>query len=1210
MKQEQRWRNPERVIALATGLVGLWVPMAAAQLVPDGSLGREASVVVPGQYLGEAIDHIQGGAARGGGLFHSFLEFNVGEGQRVYFDNPAAITTIFSRVTGDRVSTILGRLGVLGDAHLYLINPNGIIFGPNSELDLRGAFWASTAPEIRFGNGLSFSAVDPQPLLTVTGQLGLASWLPPTRGAITVAGQLATPGDLTVMAQDVTLTGGARAGGTLDLRAVGNLVVQDRAAEAVVATAGGDLTLQGGSLIIEALGHPDSGIYAGGDLVLRSPQPVVGDAHYWAGGNFRLEQLDGTLGVLTSPQDPIIRASGDVSFDSYRGASLHILAGGQVTIPGTIEITGPDLGGNAISPTTTPSLATVSLSNGQTLTIDGVTQPTLDIRAGTTAFGPAGVSGDLGGVVGDPTRGGSAGTSGAITVGTILNPGGLVFLTNRYQPNAQPGRDIAVDTISTADFAGGGNVVIDSAESITFRNIDVSGGDIATFDIGGHSGGVRLLATGPITMPLPSFIEAYGLNTSPIILNSDEAIIQEGAPLGTDPFDLSFIDMVNLGSGPGGGVHLKAPAIVLGGNVITTTLGTGSGGPITIQADDTLDTFQSSIITFTFGDGPSGPIRVRANHINLDYSALLTTSDSPSGGGAGNVDIRTSSLTATTGAQMGSFAFARGDAGNVVVQADQIALSGFQPGDLSGGIFSASSIFSSVQAGAVGNSGTLTVTTGTLRLTEAGSIGTTSFGQGNAGDIVVTAQESVVIEGAVYVDFIDASQPSGITSELFAGATGNGGSITVNTPRLQLLNGGTITALSNGDGGAGTVTINATESVTLDGVVSFAEVGAQDRISRMVVAVRDEATGNGGTLTINSPRLILRNGAQLSASTEGAGNAGNIVLNLTEDLQLSGDGTGILANTTAGSTGDGGSILIDPARIVIVDGARISVASEGSGAAGDIVLEGGNLILDRGLVTAETLSSRGGNITLRLDDIILLVNNSRISTTAGTALAGGDGGNLTLTTTYLLATPNGNNDITANAFSGAGGNVLITAAGIFGLTPRSRADLEALLGTSDPALLDPARLPSSDITAISRGNPDLQGQVIIQSPDVDPSQGVVPLADNILDASRLIAQGCASGGTVAQEIGSLVVTGRGGLPPSPTDRLGTHQVLVDWATGDGVVAGSGTEALPPTAPPTPALAEAQSMVRDAEGRVALVALSAPPTLSTLTCAGVPLGETP
>ncbi len=120
-------------------------------------------------------DRIEGGATRGSSLFHSFGSFNIGEGRGAYFANPSGITNIFSRVTGGYPSNILGSLGVLGNANLFLINPKGIVFGPNARLDVRGSFLASTADSIVFNNGGEFSSANPQgsPLLTVNIPVGL-----------------------------------------------------------------------------------------------------------------------------------------------------------------------------------------------------------------------------------------------------------------------------------------------------------------------------------------------------------------------------------------------------------------------------------------------------------------------------------------------------------------------------------------------------------------------------------------------------------------------------------------------------------------------------------------------------------------------------------------------------------------------------------------------------------------------------------------------------------------------------------------------------------------------------------------------------------------------------------------------------------------------------------------------------------------------------
>lgn len=110
---------------------------ANAQIKPDSTLGAESSVATPKVINGLPSDQIDGGARRGANLFHSFQEFNVGSGRAVFFTNPSGIENILTRVTGANPSNILGTLGVLGgNANLFLINPHGIIFGPNARLSV------------------------------------------------------------------------------------------------------------------------------------------------------------------------------------------------------------------------------------------------------------------------------------------------------------------------------------------------------------------------------------------------------------------------------------------------------------------------------------------------------------------------------------------------------------------------------------------------------------------------------------------------------------------------------------------------------------------------------------------------------------------------------------------------------------------------------------------------------------------------------------------------------------------------------------------------------------------------------------------------------------------------------------------------------------------------------------------------------------------
>ena len=170
-----RYNGRWRIICWALGAVMLTDRDAIAQLIPDATLGSENSIANPQVINGLPSDQIDGGAIRGSNLLHSFQEFNVGEGRGVYFANPNGIERIITRVTGGNTSQILGNLGVLGNADLFLLNPNGIIFGSNARLDLNGSFIGSTASSIRFALGIEFSATNPQapPLLNINIPLGL-----------------------------------------------------------------------------------------------------------------------------------------------------------------------------------------------------------------------------------------------------------------------------------------------------------------------------------------------------------------------------------------------------------------------------------------------------------------------------------------------------------------------------------------------------------------------------------------------------------------------------------------------------------------------------------------------------------------------------------------------------------------------------------------------------------------------------------------------------------------------------------------------------------------------------------------------------------------------------------------------------------------------------------------------------------------------------
>lgn len=1157
------------------GLVGcfiltepLMIAAAVAQLNPDRTLGHENSVVTPNVLIrGSRGDRIDGGSRHGVNLFHSFQDLNVAELQRVYFANPAGVENILTRVTGTNPSHILGTLGVEGAANLFLLNPNGILFGQNARLDIAGSFIASTADRLVFGNGLEFSAVNPQaaPLLTMNIRPGLQYGDNP--GSITTIGNLSVGQDLTLAGGNLRLQGSLQAGQNLTLQAMDTVQVRDSVTTPFTATAGGQLLIQGDRHVdLYALNHPVSGLFAGGDVVLRSANSINGDAHYTTGGSFRVEHLDGSLGSWGSSDDPIIRASGDVSFTSYTGGSLHILAGGSVTA-GTITI-------NGTAPAASSLRETVTLSDGTTLAIDGSTQATLDIRAGTTAFSsPIGLTG-LPSPIGLTLAG--TPTSADITVGniSITQTGGLVYLSNRYQPNSalSSPNGIRLSAINAASATGGSTVVIDSRSTITGT------GRVNTSATTGNGGNVTMLAAGNLALTAAvangQAILASGALGGRIILKSDADISITGAG-NRQFFAVNSTSTSNSTTAKGNDVSVTARNLTLrqAGTLLAATSGTAEGGNLNLTADTiSMDNSEADTAVFAGARGNGGRIAVNTRSLTLNNAGILAVT------------------------------LGLGNSGDVSVNADAVALE-----NVAGTASTFSQIGTVAFPGAVGNAGNLALSARSLFARNGSQLVASTAGRGNAGTITLRVSDSAQFDGAIDTRLADgtvSTQAAGVVSTVEPGAIGQGGNILVEVPSLTLTNGAQIRTSTRGIGNAGNVTIEADE-LTLDG-------GERNNAQSTGItsAVLSGARGNGGTITIRADAVSLTNqaaitastatttnssgatangrggdvnlvveslflskGGQIRSNTSGQGDAGNLNVQATEEIKLQDSNSGLFATTNPASTGKGGRITIaNPNQLLLDDQAEISVDSDGSGVGGDIRIEAGSLTLNqKARISAETASNTGGNITLQVPGILLLRRQSQISTTAGTIKAGGDGGNIQINSGFIVASDLENSDITANAFLGRGGRVDITTQGIFGIQFRPRLT------------------PLSDITASSEFG--VAGVVSITTPNLDPTQGLADLPTNPIDASQLVTQSCASGGSLASKQGEFIITGRGGLPSAPGDMLSHAATWQDFRPiAPPVVQRSlphQTQSLHPER-----IVEAQGWIRQPDGQVVLIASTA------------------
>ncbi|MFN6483067.1 MULTISPECIES: filamentous hemagglutinin N-terminal domain-containing protein [unclassified Nostoc] len=458
--------------------------------------------------------------------------------------------------------------------------------------------------------------------------------------------------------------------------------------------------------------------------------------------------------------------------------------------------------------------------------------------------------------------------------------------------------------------------------------------------------------------------------------------------------------------------------------------------------------------------------------------------------------------------------------------------------------------------------------------------------------------------------------------------TGNSGDINITTRELIVKDGAQVLMFNVSSGLAGQLTINASDSVDIiAGIPVSPFPDGSDLVSSGLFSATYGAQ-NAGSITINTGKLRVEGGARISTSSEGilyrfsnqfipaTGNGGNLTVNASESVELigtsaNGSKLSSLFSGTQG-TGDGGNLTLTTGRLTIKDGAAITVSSEARknvnyqggvpnlGLAGELNISARSILLDKGKLTSNSESGKGGNIAAQVRDLLLMRRHSQISTNAG-----GDksGGNITINSPngFLVATSFENSDITANAFSGTGGKITITAKNIFGFVPRTRAEVERL----DPKDINPDNLSTSDITAFSQQNPSLTGTIQINSPDADPSKGLAELPVNLVDASQQIVAGCSSGGKIGRS--SFITTGRGGIAADPTQPLiADDAVLADWIAlspesqnfADGiqkrvvVQAHGNTEKKPQKVnsvnEPTQ-IVEAQGWIRDADGNVVLVA---------------------
>ena len=833
--------------------------IASAQIVPDATLPNNSQVITNSNLL-----EIIGGTAAGDNLFHSFEAFSVLSGQTAFFNNAVNIENIIGRVTGSSLSNIDGLIKANGSANLFLINPNGIIFGENAALNIGGSFISSTADSIQFADGTQFSAVNPnaEPLLTVSIPVGLQYGTNP--GDITVRG---SGNNLSIDFDTFTIDRSTRPTGL------------EVSSGKTLALIGGNVTLEGGNITAPE-GRIELGSVGAGETVQLTPIDTGWQLNYTDVATFGELALSDAASVDVSGNGSgnVQLHANRISFTNGSAIVANTLGdgtGGEVTViaSDTLEVVG--VSDDNFFPSGIKAHVDIDATgSGSNIIIDTKDLSITDgaqIEAITFGFGDGGnldVSAQDIKVIG----------------GNEFVPSGLFAYVELFAEGNGGSLTISTDTLKlqngaqiytrTFGLGNAGNLNIEATE------IEVIG-----FDPGGPSS----LASSSESLAPDLIAEGNGGNLN---LFTDTLQVADGGQIQTLSSGLGNAGVLNIqareielsGTTPFGSSGLLSNAFFLsgnGGNINVTTNeldikngaiisasnfqsagrippGEGQAGNVTINAntinlDNTNIETPSRITASTFQAG-GGNIELNANNITIQNNSEITAETQGDGSG-GAISFTANSLELSNGALVSSNTTGAGNAGQILLQInDNLLVTGNDTG-----------IFSQATADSTGDSGQIDLNAGFLTIADNAQIDTSTFG------------------------------------------AGDGGAVTVTTDALQLIGNGTISSSSTASGQAGDINVTASNLLTNEG---------------QIIATSEE-TG-GGEISITSDSMYLNNNSVISTSVNDSnGGGGNI--NIDSNTIVTNRNSDIRANAIFGS---GGNINISTEVIFTSSNSDVDASSQ------------------------------------------------------------------------------------------------------------------------------------------------------------------------------------------------------------------------------------------------------------------------------------------
>ncbi len=593
-------------------LFGLGADYGQAQIRNDLTVDTQVTSADQSNFV------IDGGQQSGSNLFHSFTTFSVPSNGSARFNNGSNITNIISRITGPAASNIDGVIQAGHDANLFLINPNGIFFGPNARLGLGGSFLASTANQLLFETGRTFSATQPTSLLTVSAPIGLGfgSTAAPIRNQSRAFGRLGRP---RIQPNGIGTTVGLQVRGGETLALVGGNIDLE----------GGVLRAPSGRLELASVG-PGSRVNLetiGNNLGLEVP---VGTEL----GNIALSPRNQqrSLASTSGPEPGSIQIQGQqlTLLNSNISASLNNFATGinqggniNIQVPGRVVLSG--LSEIATRIRTTGTAGTVFLETGQLILSNGgtVTSSTVTpVERESSNIGNAGTviinATDLVRIRGRTSDGAGRSAIFSQSPGNVSGDAGRVTITTRRLV-VEEGGAVSVGAITETDSnspgtsdGNGGNLSVTATDSIL-----VSGFGI---DETGDSQPSALIA------------EAQGRGSSGNLrLETGQLLVQ----------DQGTITVSSSMQGTAGNINITADSIHLeNGGQLNAEATADGGGNITLRAEDNLLLRRGSSISTSSGlrntAGSGGNIRITA-------PLVFAVPDE-------NSDIRTDAFTGNGGA--------------------------------------------------------------------------------------------------------------------------------------------------------------------------------------------------------------------------------------------------------------------------------------------------------------------------------------------------------------------------------------------------------------------------------------------------------------------------------------------------------------------------------------------------------------------------------